>query len=87
MDEILTKTIVCCANHDHATAEDCEIGAKEVTIPLNEQELAEHAERIKMWEEEKELKKIAEEAREIAKASAKAKLTALGLTEEEIAAL
>lgn len=65
---------------------DCETGEK-VERPLTPEEIEEVLKQqenyIKMVEEEA----LAKEAMEIAKASAQAKLTALGLTAEEIAAL
>lgn len=52
-------------------------------VPLTEEELAER----EQWAIEAEELEAAEEAKVVAKETAKAKLAALGLTEEEVLAL
>lgn len=83
-----TKAVICCADHDHATAPDCEFHAKEAIIELTDEEIAQRElDRIDV-----ENRKAAEkaEADRIAalKASAKAKLiSGQPLTEEEAATI
>jgi hypothetical protein len=75
MSEIITKLVV-----------DCETGEQTV-VPLTEEELAQR-ELDRIAYEEAQAEREAEAlAKAEAKASAQAKLAALGLTEEEIAAL
>jgi hypothetical protein len=75
MSEVLTKVVV-----------DCSTGETTI-VPLNEEEIAQveldRAAQLQRYTQEQE----EAEARAIAKASAEAKLAALGLTAEEIAAL
>ena len=54
---------------------------------LNNEELAQQAIYEAKYQEQQEIKQAEEEAKAAAKASAEAKLSALGLTPEEIAAL
>lgn len=54
---------------------------------LTAQEIAERDQQAAAWAEEQALREAAEAAKAAAKASANAKLAALGLTTEEIAAL
>jgi len=54
---------------------------------LNAEELAQQAIDEAKYQEQQEIKQTEEEAKATAKASAEAKLAALGLTPEEIAAL
>jgi len=54
---------------------------------LNAEELAQQAIDEAKYQEQQEIKQTEEEAKAAAKASAEAKLAALGLTPEEIAAL
>jgi hypothetical protein len=81
------KTIVCCADHDHATDPACEIKASSVTVPLTADEIA--AQQVAAQAAEDQQAAAAAEAAAVAaaKESAQAKLTALGLTADEIAAL
>ena len=58
-----------------------------ITRPYNDDDLAQHEKDLVTWAKEKEERETQEEARAAAKASAEAKLAALGLTAEEIAAL
>jgi citrate lyase alpha subunit len=75
MTETLTKVIVDCAT------------GKSTIVPLTEKELAQR-EIDRLAFEQAEAERLAAEAeQEALKASANAKLTALGLTEDEIAAL
>jgi len=88
MTETIMKTIICCADHDHATDPSCEVGAKEATIPMSAEELAAN----KAIEDEAEARYAAEEAERVRiaalKESAKAKLIAgKPLTEEEASVL
>ena len=75
MSEMLTKVVV-----------DCSTG-ETITVPLNEEEINQvQSDRLAYQERfEKEQSELA--AKAAAKASAEAKLAALGLTPEEIAAL
>lgn len=75
MTEILTKLIVDCAT------------GEQIVTPLTEEELAQY-ELDRQAAEERAAQVEAERlAKESAKASAQAKLTALGLTQDEISAL
>jgi hypothetical protein len=75
MSEIITKLVV-----------NCETGEQTV-VPLTEEELAQR-ELDRIAAEEAQAQREAEElAKAETKASARAKLAALGLTEEEISAL
>lgn len=82
MTEILTKAIICCCGN-------CELEGheKEQIIPLTNEEIAQRELDIAKFAEEKALLEAEKQAQIEAKASAQAKLTALGLTAEEIAAL
>ena len=75
MAETLTKLIV-----------DCATGEKQ-RLPFTPEEVAEHNERKAAWEAELAAQNQAKEKLEADKASAIAKLTALGLTEDEALAL
>jgi hypothetical protein len=75
MSDVLTKVIV-----------DCSTGITEVR-PLTEEEIAQREIDIAVYEAEKLEREATEQAKATAKASAEAKLAALGLTAEEIAAL
>lgn len=88
MPDTLMKTIICCADHDHATDPSCEVGAKEAVIPMTAEEIA----ASKKAEDEYAAIRAAEEAKraelEALKVSARAKLIAgEPLTEEEAAAI
>ena len=74
-EEILTKVVV-----------DCSTNTSEV-IPLTEEEVAEYHARVQAALERQTQKEAEEAVKAAAKASAEAKLAALGLTAEEIAAL
>jgi hypothetical protein len=75
MTETPTKVIV-----------DCSTGESTI-VPLTAEELAQRETDRLTWEAQEAERLAAEEARSSAEASAVAKLTALGLTAEEIAAL
>lgn len=65
---------------------NCTTG-EETIIELTDEEIADLEQRRLDWEAEQEQKRIEAEAKAAAKVSAEAKLAALGLTAEEIAAL
>jgi len=75
MTEVITKLVV-----------DCSTGIA-TEVPLTAEELAQRETDRLAWEAQEAERKAAEAARSSAEASAVAKLTALGLTAEEIAAL
>jgi hypothetical protein len=75
MSEKLTKVVVNCAT-----------GVAEV-IELTAQEIAQRDQDAAAAAEERSIRKAQEMAKAVAKAAAEAKLAALGLTAEEIAAL
>jgi hypothetical protein len=75
MTEILTKLVV-----------DCSTGIA-TEVPLTAEELAQRETDRLAYEAQEAERLAAEEAKEAAKASANAKLTALGLTADEIAAI
>jgi len=75
MSEVITKLVV-----------DCESGTQTV-VPLTPEELAEREAMAAQAEADRQAREAEEQAKADAKASAQAKLTALGLTEAEIAAL
>jgi hypothetical protein len=75
MTEILTKLVV-----------DCSTGIA-TEVPLTAEELAQRETDRLAYEAQEAERLAAEEAKETAKASANAKLTALGLTADEIAAI
>jgi hypothetical protein len=75
MTETLTKVVVNCAD-----------GTSEI-VPLSSEEIAQREADGLAWEARKAEELAAEEAKEAAKASANAKLAALGLTADEIAAI
>lgn len=75
MSEILTRVVV-----------DCETGISE-EIPLTPEEIEEYHAQAEKSRQQLEQLRADEAARAEAKASATAKLAALGLTPEEIAAL
>jgi predicted RNA-binding protein Jag len=74
-NEILMKTVV-----------DCSTGVA-VVEPFTAEEIAQYEIDIAEFEEKRNAKEAEIAAKAAAKASAEAKLTALGLTPEEIAAL
>ena len=82
MTEILTKLVVCCCD-------DCESEGheKEQIIPLTAEEIAQREADAAAFAELEAAREAEKQAIAEAKASAEAKLTALGLTSEEIAAL
>ena len=82
-----TRTVACCANHDHATDPSCEIGAKEAIIELTDAEIAQREADAAVEEARQAERTAAAETQAAFKASAQAKLAALGLTADEIAAL
>lgn len=65
---------------------NCETGEQEV-VPLTAEEIAQREAELAAWEAEKATREAEETAKAEAKAAAEAKLAALGLTAEEIAAL
>lgn len=65
---------------------NCTTGVQTV-VELTDEEMQEQARLEVLRQNEIEIKEAEEEAKAAAKASAEAKLTALGLTPEEIAAL
>jgi hypothetical protein len=75
MTEIITKLVV-----------DCSTGIA-TEIPLSPAELEQRETDRLAYEAQEAARLVAEEAKEAAKASANAKLTALGLTADEIAAI
>jgi hypothetical protein len=75
MTDTPTKVIVDCAT------------GESTTIPLTTEELAQRETDRLAWEAKEAERLAAEEATEAAKASANAKLAALGLTADEIAAI
>jgi hypothetical protein len=75
MTEILTKVIVDCAT------------GESTTVPLTEEELAQREVDSLAFEEAQAARLAAEEEKTALKESANSKLLALGLTEEEIAAI
>ncbi len=75
MTEIITKLVV-----------DCSTG-EATEIPLSPAELEQRETDRLAWEAQEAERLAAEEAKEALKASANAKLAALGLTADEIAAI
>lgn len=75
MTETLTKVVV-----------DCSTGESTI-VPLTAEEIAQRETDRLAWEAQEAKRLAAEEAKALAQASAVSKLTALGLTEAEIAAL
>jgi hypothetical protein len=75
MTEILTKLVV-----------DCSTG-EATEVPLTAEELAQRETDRLAYEAQEATRLAAEEAKALAQASAVSKLTALGLTADEIAAL
>jgi hypothetical protein len=75
MTEVITKLVV-----------DCSTG-EATEVPLTTEELAQRETDRLAYEAQEAERLAAEEAKAVAQASAVAKLTALGLTAEEIAAL
>jgi hypothetical protein len=75
MTETLTKVIV-----------DCSTGESTI-VALTAEEIAQRETDRLAWEAQEAERLAAEEAKAVAQASAVSKLTALGLTAEEIAAL
>jgi hypothetical protein len=75
MTEILTKLVV-----------DCSTG-EATEVPLTTEELAQRETDRLAYEAQEATRLAAEEAKAVAQASAVSKLTALGLTADEIAAL
>jgi hypothetical protein len=75
MTETPTKVIV-----------DCSTGESTI-VPLTAEEIAQRETDRLAWEAQEAERLAAEEAKAVAQASAVSKLTALGLTAEEIAAL
>jgi hypothetical protein len=75
MTETLTKIVV-----------NCETGVQEV-LPLTEAELAQRELDAAAYAEQKAIQEAEQAAKDATKQSATAKLTALGLNAEEIAAI
>ena len=75
MSEVLTKVVVDCASGEVSY------------IPLTAEEILEREALAAQAEQERLEREAAEAAKAEAKASAQAKLVALGLTEDEIAAV
>ena len=65
---------------------DCSTG-ESTTVPLSPEEIQQRETDRRAWEAQEATRLAAEEAKEAAKASANAKLAALGLTADEIAAI
>lgn len=65
---------------------NCETG-EQVTVPLTAEEIAQKAAEELLWEQQEQARLAAEQIQEEIKASALAKLTALGLTENEAKAI
>ena len=86
-EEIPTKVVVCCADHDHAVDPACEITAESVIVPLTPDEIAANKAAAEQAAADQAVRDA--EAAELAatKESANAKLKALGLSDAEIAAL
>ena len=82
MTEILTKLVVCCCGNCEAEGHE-----KEQIIPLTSEEIAQREADAAAFAELEAAREAEKQAIAEAKASAEAKLTALGLTSEEIAAL
>ena len=75
MTDTPTKVIVDCAT------------GESTTVPLTPEELEQREQDRLAWEAQEAERKAAEEEKETLKASANAKLAALGLTADEIAAI
>ena len=75
MSEVLTKVVV-----------DCTTG-EQMVVPLSAEEIAQREADAAAFAEEQAAREAAAAAEAAAKESAKSKLSALGLTDEEIAAL
>ena len=78
MTEILTKVIIDLSKPE---------GERESIVPLTAEEIAQRETDRLAWEAQEAERLAAEEAKAVAQASAVSKLTALGLTADEIAAL
>jgi hypothetical protein len=82
------KTIICCADHDHATDSNCEVGAKEAIIPMTAEEIAANKEIEDLFNARREAEEAERIRIEALKESAKAKLVAgEPLTPEEAATI
>jgi hypothetical protein len=75
MTEVLTKIVV-----------DCSTGEQTI-VPLTAEEIAQREADALAYAEQQAIQEAEEAAKAGAKASAEAKLTALGLTAEEVSAL
>jgi hypothetical protein len=75
MSEVITKLVI-----------DCETGEQHI-VPLTEEELAEREQMRLQAEAEQAARDLAEQEKAAAKQSAIEKLAALGLSDNEIAAL
>lgn len=83
-EEIPTKVVVCCANHDHAVDPACDIQAESVIVPLTPDEIAANKAAAEQAAIEAKAQADAAESLAALKASAKAKLIAgQPLTPEE----
>jgi hypothetical protein len=82
MSEILTALEVCCCGNCEASGHQ-----KEVIRPLTADEIAQREADAIAYAAQKTEQEATEAAKATAKASANAKLAALGLSAEEIAAL
>ena len=80
--ETPTKVVVCCCGNCEAEGHE-----KEQTIPLTAEEIAANEAAALQAAEEQAAREAEEAAKAAAKESANAKLKALGLSDEEIAAL
>ena len=87
MTDTPIKTIVCCADHDHATDPACEIKAQSVDIPLTAEEIAANEAAAAQAETDRAKAEAEAAAKEAAKQAAITKLAALGLTPDELAAI
>ena len=87
MSDVSTKVIVCLSDHDHANAADCEGKAAYAEIPLTPAEIAERDQQAAQAAADAAAREAAAQAEADAKLAAQAKLQALGLSGEEVAAL
>ena len=83
-EEIPTKVVVCCADHDHSADPACDIRAESVIVPLTPDEIAANKAAAEQAAIEAKAQADAAESLAALKASAKAKLIAgQPLTPEE----
>ena len=87
MTDTPIKTIVCCADHDHATDPACEIKAQSVDLPLTTDEIAAQEAAAAQAAEEQAAREAEAAAQAALAESGIQKLIALGLTREEAEAM